>query len=187
MTSRRPLLPLVLLASLALWAARAPAALAQAPALETMSIDLWPDYDQPSVLVLLTGRLTAATPLPATVTLPLPSEATLNAVARLTPQGTLMADIAYELSATGDSLTLTTPDNGFRIEYYVPYGGEGLERAYQFNWQAPVAVTNLLVTVQQPAVATNLLTTPVPASVTTASNGLRMHNLRAQPLGPGES
>ena len=167
----------------------APFALAQAPgpALETLSIDLWPDYDQPSVLVLLTGQIAVGTPLPATITLPLPPDATLNAVARITTEGTLMADVAYQLAATGDSLMLTTPDDAFRVEYYMPYVPQDLERQFVFEWQAPAAVTRLLVTVQQPAAATGLLVTPAPVSVTPASNGLQLHNLPAASLAVGES
>src|SRR5690606_32387587 len=38
--------------------------------LEQLVVDIWPDYDRAAVLILLTGRLPAATSLPAMVTIP---------------------------------------------------------------------------------------------------------------------
>ena len=64
---------------------------AQQPAtvLEFLEVELWPDFDQPALLVLLSGALPADAPLPATITIPLPEAATINAVARIDAQGAL--------------------------------------------------------------------------------------------------
>src|SRR5690606_4323832 len=60
--------------ALLLSAAILPSAAAQTPsaALASLAVELWPDYDRPAVLVLLTGALPASAPLPATVTIPVP-------------------------------------------------------------------------------------------------------------------
>ncbi|HEX6387566.1 MAG TPA: hypothetical protein VF177_23100, partial [Anaerolineae bacterium] len=92
-------------------------------AIESLAVEFWPDYDRPAVLVLLTGTLPADTPLPATVTLPLPQEADLNAVARISDDNVMIDDIEYTTGA--DQLTFTTPDRRFRIEYYLPYTADG--------------------------------------------------------------
>jgi hypothetical protein len=159
---------------------------AQAVTLEELTVEFWPDYDDPSVLVLLTGRLPANTTLPATVTVALPAEARLNAVARVTADGAMMADIAYEQQPTSDSLELTTPDPVFRVEYYAPYEATGLERDFTWTWDSPVAISSLLVSVQQPAAATSITVMPAPISVAPGNNGLQYHNLPAQALAVGE-
>jgi hypothetical protein len=51
--------------------------------IDSLDIEIWPDYDRASVLVLLTGTLPRDTQFPASVTLPLPETAQLNAVARI--------------------------------------------------------------------------------------------------------
>ncbi|MFZ0546716.1 MAG: zinc-ribbon domain-containing protein [Candidatus Promineifilaceae bacterium] len=154
--------------------------------IESLAVDLWPDYDQPSVLVLLTGFLSADTPLPATITIPLPEDADLNAVARITETGDLIADITY--NETGDGqVTLTTPESRFRIEYYIPYTSDGDERDFGFQWQANIPVTELLVSVQQPVATSELTTDPDAFSVTTRQDGLQYHNLDGVEVPAGES
>ena len=78
-----------------------PAARAQAPVtLEHLNVELWPEFDRPSaVLVLLEATLTAGTPLPATVELPMPAAAGIpHAVAKQGTDGQLyVADFTREV------------------------------------------------------------------------------------------
>lgn len=158
-----------------------------ATTIEEMEIDIWPDYDQPSVLLLLTGTLPATTPLPATVTLSIPANATLHAVARMPDPQTMIDDITYNLDTANQLLTLTTPDLSFRIEYYQPYTANNLDRTYTFSWQAPTAVNQFLVTVQQPASATGITLSVNPISVMQGDNTLLYHNLPALSLAANQS
>lgn len=154
----------------------------EATTIEQLTVDLWPDFDQPSVLVLLTGKMPASTPLPATVTLPIPAGATLHAVARVSGDGTMIDDVQYTLDTTTQMLHITLPDLGFRVEYYQPYERNDLERHFTFAWQMPASVQQLLVSVQQPAAATSLTVSPSPVSVTPGNNGLQYHNMPAATL-----
>lgn len=151
---------------------------------EQLSVELWPDYDRPSLLVLLTGSLPSGTPLPATITLPLPPEADLNAVARISPTEGMIDDIDY----TGEAgqLTFATPDPDFRVEYYVPYQQDGDERTINFNWQSEIAIAAFQIRVQKPLFAGRLATTPEPASVT-GQGQFEFYNFPVGPLAPGES
>jgi hypothetical protein len=154
--------------------------------IESLAVDIWPDYDRPSVLILLTGFLPANTPLPATITVPVPEDIDLNAVARITDEGDLFADITFDESVNGQ-VTLTTPDPRFRIEYYMPYNLDGNERTFTFDWQADVDVTELLVSVQQPVAAEDLTTDPAEFSVTTRQDGFQYHNLSPIEVPAGDS
>ena len=98
-------------------------------AVQFLGVELWPDYDQPAVLVLLTGTLPPDTSLPAAVTIPLPSSSQLNAVARITADGIMVDDI--EFSQQADGVRFITPDLQFRVEYYVPYVSEENGRSVQ--------------------------------------------------------
>ena len=64
-----------------------PSAQAQeAPRFETLTIDLWPEYDRPSMLVIYKGELSPAVSLPAEVTLRMPVEAGAPAVVAVGPE-----------------------------------------------------------------------------------------------------
>lgn len=161
----------------------APAQAQSSPAaIEQLTVDLWPDFDQPSVLVLLTGKLPASTPLPAVITVSVPAAATLNAVARVTADGTMIDDVQYSLDTAAQTLSITLPDLSFRVEYYEPYERNDLERQFTFTWQTPTPVQQLLVSVQQPAAATAMTVSPSPISVTPGNNGLQYHNMPATDL-----
>lgn len=159
---------------------------AQTPvsALPELLVELWPDYDDPSVLVLLTGALPADAVLPATVTLPLPDGAALNAVASIDAAGAMLNT---EYTAASGFVTLTTPDPRFRVEYYVPYRVTDAERAYTFRWEAALDVAQLTLRVQEPAAAANLTTTPAAERIVSdRGDGLAYHLLTPQPVPAGQ-
>jgi hypothetical protein len=157
-----------------------------ATTIEHLSVDIWPDYDRPAVLVLLTGTLPEDSTSPATITIPIPDNATINAVARVGPDGSMFDDIDYDQDTPGQ-LTLTTSDNRFRVEYYVPYSADGSERSFAFDWQAQVNVDEVVTSIQQPVAATNVAVNPVADNVTTGQDGLRYHNLASIAVLAGES
>lgn len=160
------------------------AAQQQASSLEWLTVDLWPDYDRSQVLVLLTGGLSEDTSLPASVTLPLPQQADLNAVARISDENQMIDDIDFERG--DDTVTLTTPDRRFRVEYYVPYDSQGLQRDFTFNWPGGPAVSQFEVSVQQPSAATSISVEPTADSVVSGNDGLQYHNLPVRQLGANE-
>jgi hypothetical protein len=165
------------------WSWRATAVNAQTAAteIETMTIDLWPDYDQESVLVLLTGTLPPTVALPAVVTIPLPADADLHVVARISQENNMVDDIAYEVGENG--VTFTTPDARFRVEYYMPYTVEGSQRTFTYTWLASESVIQLELAVQEPLAATNMVTDPEAATVMVDSrDGLTYHILPVQPV-----
>lgn len=154
-----------------------------APALESLYLAFWPDYDDPSVLVLMTGTLPGNAILPAEVTIPMPLQADVNAVARIGVDGT-MADTEFEVD--GESLTLITPDPRFRVEFYVPYEEDGDQRNFDYAWNAAVDVQEFIAEIQQPLNAGELTTEPPAATVGTSPNdGLTYHALPAQSLPAG--
>lgn len=156
-----------------------------ATALEQLKVDLWPDYDRAAVLVLLTGALPDDVSLPATLTLPLPEAADFNVVARIDAgDGEMKDDI--EFTAGSGELTFTTPDLAFRIEYYLPYTADGLNRSLNFTWVAGIPVDQLQVSVQQPTAATSLVTEPSATGSITGADGFTYHTLPGQVVPAGQ-
>jgi len=174
----RYLLPLIILLL------AVPLTMAQEPAstLDSLYVAFWPDYDDPSVLVLMTGTLPADASFPAEVTIPIPPKAEINAVARIGEEG--MADTEYQVE--GDMLTLITPDPRFRVEYYAPYEEDGDSHIFDFAWNADFDVQEFIAEIQQPVNATSLTTQPEAANVDTSpSDGLTYHALPSRALPAG--
>lgn len=139
--------------------------------IEAIDIEIWPDYDRPSVLVLLTGTLPGDTRFPALVTLPLPEAAQLNAVARIDAKDGNMKDDISSSSDSSGMLSLVTPDLRFRVEYYLPYSVNSDQRSFEYSWLAPISVSNFKLRVQRPTWARNLNTEPASASVVRGASG----------------
>ena len=164
-------------------------ALAQNPVtvIDTLGIDIWPDYDRPSILVLLTGTLPKDTPLPGTVTLPLPQGARVNAVARIDGQDGGMKDDIFSNTDSPGTLTLVTPDLRFRVEYYLPYQVSNGQRSFDYTWLAAVSVNNFILSVQRPLSSSTLVTEPAAETITRGGDGFDYHTFSARAVPAGQS
>ncbi len=161
------------------------AAQSNAAELGSLAVELWPDYDRPAMLVLLTGTLPEGTPLPATLVIPVPPQAEIHAAASFNAAGALMSDVSYTIE--GELMTLSTPSRQFRVEYYAPYEAAGGRHNYTFNWQAGLSVDEMTVVVQQPLAATDFTVVPAPvSSVAERGDGLTYHTLPSRAVGAGE-
>ena len=158
--------------------------LAQQPAgeLEAVQISIWPDFDEPSVLVLITGQLPEGSVLPAEVSIPVPVNAEINAVALVDEAG--MTTVDFEVA--DGFVTFVTMNPRFRVEYYAPYEQNGRTRSYDFEWMAGLPVSELVAEVQQPANATTLSSEPAATNVyTNQMDGLTYHGLDPRPVPAG--
>jgi len=133
-------------------------------------IELWPDYDRASVLALLTGTLPVNTKLPATVTIPLPETAQLNAVARIDDSDGKMKDDIFSSPAPG-KLTFITPNLRFRVEYYFPYTVNTNQRTFDFTWLADLSVEKFQFKIQRPTSASSLATEPASINILRRDDG----------------
>lgn len=134
----------------------------EAPVLEELIVQVWPEYDQPSVLVIYDFRLAAGTPLPVSLKLRIPKDGNIFAVAQETSDG--LMNVLYEPPVTEgdyDVLTLVINDlSSHRIEFYAPYQRSGNLRQYSLLWPGDYAVNAMTVMVQKPTGADKLTTEP---------------------------
>lgn len=154
--------------------------------IDTLDIEMWPDYDRPSVLVLLTGTLPGDTRLPASVTLPIPQGAQLNAIARIDGKDGKMKDDILSSTDSPGTLTFVTPDLRFRVEYYLPYTGNDNRRAFDYTWLADISVNNLQLRIQRPASASDLSTEPATANVARGGDGFDYHTFPVRAVEAGQ-
>jgi hypothetical protein len=156
--------------------------------IDALDIEIWPDYDKASVLVLLTGTLPGDTLLPASVSLPLPQAARLNAVARIDGKDGSMKDDIFSSTDAPGTLTFITPDLRFRVEYYLPYTVNENKRSFDYHWLAAVSVNSFQLRVQRPSSASTLTTRPATANVVrSGGDGFDYHTFPVQPVPAGQS
>ncbi len=141
----------------------APMSHAQPPVtLESAQIELWPEYDRPEMLVILSGNLPVDTSLPANLTLRLPPASNLFAVAQRDEQGELVnATYSTGLVAGSTLVTMTLTQPNFHLEYYDgALVTDGDRRQFTYTWPAEWSTAAARVRVQEPAGASNLTVTP---------------------------
>jgi len=147
--------------------------------LSSMKVALWPEYDQPSVLVIYYIVLPAEITLPVDLTFRIPaSVGEPNAVAAKQMDGSLF-NVVYERQVIGDwayiSFTATTPES--QLEYYDPtLVVSGEDRHYEYLWPGDYPVDAMFVQVQQPLGAEDMRISPSMGSGTVGSDGLTYYN-----------
>jgi hypothetical protein len=147
-------------------------------ALATLKVELWPEYDQPSMLVILEGVLRSDVPLPATLTINIPARAGApTAIATMDTTGRLLT-IQPTTAPAGDKIavTLTTDYSTFRVEYYDPaLSFNASARDFTFQWTTNYAVDAVAIRAQAPVGASGLAFTPALVATGPADFGLNYY------------
>jgi len=164
---------------------------AQAPnTLETVGIDLWPEYDSPGVLVIYRIALSPLTVLPADISLRIPAAAGEPfAVAGRQTEGSLF-NIPYTRQVSGPwaSIMFTADVSELQIEYYDPaLQIESQHRQYNFVWPGDYPVGNLSIQIQQPFDASAMLISPSFGAGIVGGDGLTYYNRDVGQLNAGQT
>lgn len=137
-----------------------------------VSVQLWPEYDQPSMLVLTDFEIPANTTLPIDLTFRIPKDANLIAVASYTSEGNLADAIFDGPRVNGEwksyTVTMTTP--AARFEYYDAINMDGPNRSYSYVWDGRYAVDQFNIRVLQPLDTRMLTTEPALTSISQEKN-----------------
>jgi len=170
---------LTLLVLLSVWPAAAQGALT----IPQASLKLWPEYDDPGVLVILSGDFANDASFPQTVAFPVAEGArNIQATVNDPAKGLL----SQEWQMQGGKVAYSLPKPGFHLEYYVDRPVSGDQRKIVHTFEAPYPITSLEIAVQQPARATDFSVTPAPSRTTTGADGLTYHIINLENLAAGE-
>ena len=179
---------LILILSILLWFSwAAPASAQQDIRFETLEIDLWPEYDRPSMLVIYRAILNSRVQLPVELTLRIPAAtASLNAVAVRDMSSGSLFSVAYNREVRGDwaYITFSTTMPDIQMEFYDEIIFTDDRRAYEFQWGGDYAVDDLSLVVQQPLDTLEILTTPRLSQM--EENGFVFHVAQIGGLRAGE-
>jgi hypothetical protein len=163
------LLPLLLLAAL-----MPIAAVAQTEAeIERFEVSLWPEYDRPSVLVILQAKLSPETIFPATVSLPIPSKVGEPHAVAVRSEADELLRVGYTRQVVGEwaVVTVETDHLEVRLEYYDSLTYEDRDRSYTFIWPGGIDLGTFFYEVQQPLGSSDLRVNP-PGETSIGEDGL---------------
>ncbi len=141
--------------------------------LSSVSVDIWPEYDQPSVLVIYHVTLASDAILPATLALNVPADTQINAVKIMAPQKGLLS-VPYERAVNGEwaTLTIVAASSQVQVEYYEALEKVGTARNIVFKWVSDYSLEKLEVNFLRPLGATAVVISPMPVEVVPGQNGL---------------
>lgn len=160
--------------------------------IKNLSVELWPEYDQPQTLVIYHVELTPTT-LPAQLTFRLPGYLErMHVVAMERDDGLVeVSPDAIQLRHEGDHLLLTfsTPVPKVQFEYYDPVvmKQEGQKRQLNFDFIAAYETEKATFQVQEPAGAENFAMTPAASASFTGRDGLKYNSIEVVGLAANET
>ncbi|MFQ5341729.1 MAG: zinc ribbon domain-containing protein [Anaerolineae bacterium] len=173
----------IVLSSATLASAQQPAG----PEIQQLQVDLWPQYDDPRLLVIYKGDLSAPPEQP--LRFPIPAGAKVNAVAHLDDQDSLINE-TWKSEASGDLqvITFTPATARFQLEYYLDMISSGPDRSFAVDIDVDGQTVNSLgIAVQQPASATNLQGEPALSGPVAGFQGLSFFSRQLQNVQPGQT
>jgi hypothetical protein len=160
-----------------------------APALSSLSIAIWPEYDRPEVLVIYWGEFAPDVALPVSVRWRIPAAVGApSAVAAVDLQGNKLNQ-SYTSQVEADWLVLSfeLSTRTFQIEYYAPYVTTGEERSFAFTYPGDYPVTAFSLEAQAPRTAQSFALEPAAASTRQGEDGLTYYQVLGLSCAQGES
>lgn len=178
----------ILLLALATIAPFPGAAQALPPQLAAWDVQVWPEYDDPAVLVIATGTLSEETPLPQTVSIPIPAGSRVHAVAYPDATGNLLTlPWRADPGASGQDVIFDLNQPRFVVEYYADILSPPPNRRFDLNLVAPYLVQQASLTLRQPSRASNFQVTPAMAAGVLDGLGNPTYTLELGPLQAAQS
>jgi len=161
-------------------------------AIPQASLYIYPEYDDPRLLVMLDGLIPADATLPITLQFMIPSTASLNSAGSRDTSGNYVpwnntgGDPPRTASALPgwDLISFPVSNNNFVVEYYDPIiiGKTDKTISYEFDTLNPIS--KLAVYVQEPLKSSNFTATPE-GQVVTEADGYTYHEYSFSDLPAG--
>jgi hypothetical protein len=120
--------------------------------IDQFSVQLLPEYDRASMLVICDFSLAATLDLPPTITLRIPNDANLFAVAYNDGGELLNAEYSAP-EGPGEWQAVTIKTNGatvYRIEYYQQLAFADINRQFTYLWPGDYAINSLTIFLGKP-------------------------------------
>jgi hypothetical protein len=148
--------------------------------LNSVSVDIWPEYDQQAVLVIERFSLAADTSLPFIITTHVPSGVQINAIAVEDPtKGLINAPYENSIQGSLSELRITSISLHVQVEYYEALKKNGSTRQIIYEWPADNDLDTLEINFLLPPSANNVEIEPPPINTSLEQGGLTNYLIRA--------
>lgn len=158
--------------------------------LRSLEVDIWPEYDRPSVLVIYHLTLPSEVELPVEMRILIPSIAgEPHAVAVREADGSLVT-VSYARNAIGEwsEIIFITTSREIQLEYYDPtLKKDGSQRMFNYQWTGDYAVEALTIQIQQPIGAAEMKITPNSTNFFVGKDGLTYYVAQVDSLAVGQT
>ncbi|MEW5719396.1 MAG: zinc ribbon domain-containing protein, partial [Chloroflexota bacterium] len=168
-----------------------PRALAQTPdRLASLKISVWPEFDKPTVLVILDGALADASNLPRQISILIPANADLTVATWMNSDGSFAPEQPAQQTKQDDGytrVTFTTAQPQFRVEYYHDLLRGAPDKTLDFAFKPISAIDAATLEIQQPLKATNFAVTPATPTTRTDPDGFKYFSYTFSNLAAGQT
>ena len=169
---------------------------AEAPAAEPpadlriarLQLSIWPEYDDPRVLLIIRGELAPGVAFPTHVNLPIPKDAELIGAGMISDLGELLLHPHRVIAGNAsDTLEIALPAPRFFAElYYDPFETAGDAKRFSYTFEAPYPIAQLDVDVQKPYTASEFVTEPPAMAVETEGRDTAYHRFAYRDVAAGQ-
>ena len=167
----------------------APEGAAAETRLRSMNVEIWPEYDDPRVLVIYSGMLEPEVETPRDFAIVVPAGADVHMAGAVDEQGNHI-HASFRTEDAGEGLTrisyeLTSP-NFYMEFYYDPFGADE-ERRFEYPLVSLYDVAHLRVSVQEPLRASEFSVSPAAPDVVRDGKGFTYHVLELDGIPAGDA
>ncbi|MDP6344217.1 MAG: hypothetical protein QF491_11835 [Alphaproteobacteria bacterium] len=127
-----------------------------------MRLSIWPEHDDPGVLVVYDGRFVDDSAFPTTATFLIPKGAVINDICSLSPGGQHFCQL-YDVVDGGevDKAVISLPFSNFYVSFHLPLLDPAVEqRQFEYRLKINHQTKNLEVDIEQPLRATDFTISP---------------------------
>ena len=153
-----------------------------------LQLSIWPEYDDPRVLLIIRGELAAGAALPTHVTLPIPKNAELIGAGMISELGELLLHPHRVIAGdTSDTLEITLPAPRFFAEvYYDPFETTGDAKRFTYTFKAPYPISRFDVDIQEPYTASDFATEPPAMALESEGRDTTYHRFTYRDVAAGQ-
>ena len=153
-----------------------------------LQLSIWPEYDDPRVLLIIRGELAPGIPFPTQVNLPIPQNAEIIGAGMISELGELLLHPHRVIPGeTSETLEITLPSRRFFAElYYDPFEASGDTKRFSYTFKAPYPIEQLDVDVQQPYAASEFVVEPPAMTQESDGRDTTYHRFVYRDVAPGQ-
>jgi hypothetical protein len=153
-----------------------------------LRLSIWPEYDDPRVLVMFRGEMAPSSAFPTRIILPIPKGAEIIGAGMISEHNELLIHPHQILPGEAhDRLELNLPVPHFFVEFYYNPFDQGAAKRFTYTTPSTYPIAWLEVDIQQPLLATHFTTDPPPMRQEQDRQGFTSHLFVYRDVGVGEA